>query len=174
MDGTNNNRRRPPRYAATGGQAASPCQRGRRSFRELCPPPLPPPPPALPMPTAAPLPIAPAVAVEETWSCHKCDRRNLISKARCSSCQAWRGGRRQGYGRHTSFLQNFLDPKREGGGGPWTCPCGNENRPTKVRCSACQKWKEGRRDDGAFEGRRRPRRGGGSTGAVDVRQVRER
>lgn len=27
----------------------------------------------------------------------------------------------------------------------WTCPCGSINKPNKVRCSKCQKWKNGKR-----------------------------
>lgn len=34
-----------------------------------------------------------------TWSCTKCGRANLETKARCSSCQGWKNGERQNMGR---------------------------------------------------------------------------
>ena len=228
MDGTNNNPRRPPRYAATGGITLP---AGTTIVPGVMPPPLPPPPPALPMPTAAPLPIAPAVAVEETWSCHKCDRRNLISKARCSSCQGtfvcvmcvsyflvfklafhFAKSSSQRNQTQTKYIQRnpkSLAWRQEGGlRPPQIIPPKFSRSETRGRRGAVdvsvrqrepphqgtmlrvpevegrtedaqQRGKDLRDvvvrsegDDGAFEGRRRPRRGGGSTGAVDVRQVR--
>ena len=44
-----------------------------------------------------------------TWECHKCGLPNDPSKKRCSSCQGWRGGSREGY----SFSAIYAARKRK-------------------------------------------------------------
>lgn len=35
-----------------------------------------------------------------TWQCHKCDRINLEKNKRCPSCSAWKGGKRNSFGKN--------------------------------------------------------------------------
>mmetsp|Transcript_26252 Transcript_26252/g.55408 ORF Transcript_26252/g.55408 Transcript_26252/m.55408 type:complete len:820 (+) Transcript_26252:1081-3540(+) len=100
--------------------------------------------------TTAPPPAAlPALlAEEEVWKCHKCQKDNLNAKARCGSCQAWRGGKRESYSKKrknnpliTTEASNLLAILESS----WTCPCGSINKAKKVRCTKCQKWRGGRR-----------------------------
>eukprot|EP00579_Thalassiosira_antarctica_P007728 CAMPEP_0201887198 /NCGR_PEP_ID=MMETSP0902-20130614/24357_1 /ASSEMBLY_ACC=CAM_ASM_000551 /TAXON_ID=420261 /ORGANISM="Thalassiosira antarctica, Strain CCMP982" /LENGTH=755 /DNA_ID=CAMNT_0048417057 /DNA_START=15 /DNA_END=2282 /DNA_ORIENTATION=+ len=111
----------PPRFAATGGITL----------------------PQRPvMPTIVAASYRPPVMLlveEEVWQCHKCKRDNLAGKARCGSCQAWKGGKREGFGKKAG-TQYTLVPQES-----WTCPCGNNNNAKKVRCTKCQKWRGGRR-----------------------------
>jgi len=78
---------------------------------------------------------------EGVWQCHKCSKENLAIKMRCGSCQAWKGGKREGYGkRKMTQITQYNIPQES-----WKCPCGNDNNPDKVRCTACQKWRGGKR-----------------------------
>eukprot|EP00804_Cyclotella_cryptica_P003348 CCRYP_012838-RA/>CCRYP_012838-RA protein AED:0.04 eAED:0.04 QI:194/1/1/1/1/1/4/108/663 len=36
-----------------------------------------------------------AQGIPDTWACHKCGNHNMASKARCSTCQGWKGGVRE-------------------------------------------------------------------------------
>jgi len=72
--------------------------------------------PSLAPVSAAPLlasaSVASALAAPEVgamWECHKCGLPNNPSKKRCSSCQGWRGGWREGY----SFLAIYTARKRK-------------------------------------------------------------
>mmetsp|Transcript_30098 Transcript_30098/g.62330 ORF Transcript_30098/g.62330 Transcript_30098/m.62330 type:complete len:743 (+) Transcript_30098:2-2230(+) len=87
----------------------------------------------------------PSTQGELEWVCDGCDHRNNWAKARCGSCQRWKGGKRTKTG---SNSQGIVIASAVGNqpNTPWNCAkCGNSNTAKKLRCSSCQSWKNGRR-----------------------------
>ncbi|KAL7511095.1 hypothetical protein ACHAXN_011440 [Cyclotella atomus] len=77
------------------------------------------------------------------WICHKCSAVN--HKSRCSVCQSWKGARRHNLPKRSSTMStdNHNKPAPVD---PWACDkCNHTNRKGQMRCSSCQRWKDGKR-----------------------------
>ncbi len=82
---------------------------------------------------------------EQEWLCDGCNHRNTWAKARCGSCQRWKGGTRANYGSKSQGIAVAPAVVNQPNM-PWHCvKCGNSNTARKLRCSSCQSWKNGRR-----------------------------
>ena len=86
------------------------------------------------------------------WTCHGCATSNLGKKARCSSCQKWKGGKRENLPWKTNPVIGMIGivpptiPPMAPVQLPWTCDaCSHPNNGTKARCGSCQRWKGGKR-----------------------------
>lgn len=76
---------------------------------------------------------------------------------------AWKGGKREAFHKKQTLFNNqhillpqaaqyanMLQQQQQQQSSssseePWKCPCGHQNKYNKLRCTSCQKWKNGRR-----------------------------
>lgn len=89
------------------------------------------------------------------WTCDGCGYANKSGKVRCGSCQHWKGGQRLNMRRtevtteakkdvdtDTDDTQPQMIYKIYTNNCPWQCiKCGSSNGAAKLRCRACQSWK---------------------------------
>lgn len=100
---------------------------------------------------AAPPPRAPEEPLPATapgrWACGGCHHLNDANKRRCGSCQRWKFGKRENMLKKNRLVVVPTAALPTPAGQHWLCGCGRANLPGKARCSACQRWKGGRRDN---------------------------
>lgn len=92
---------------------------------------------------------------DQTWSCSCGQTNNLASKSRCSTCQRWKGGKRENMKRkspkqeqcaHAVIPNVGLRATPNQPNTPWKCTrCGDDNGCKKLRCRTCQSWKNARK-----------------------------
>ena len=93
-----------------------------------------------------------------SWTCDGCGYANKSGKVRCGSCQHWKGGQRlnmraRAHTQVTVETETYVDRntadtqlqpiyKIHTSNSPWRCiKCNSSNEATKLRCKACQSYK---------------------------------
>lgn len=97
--------------------------------------------------------LPPMMDQEQNWSC-SCGQNNLASKLRCSSCQNWKGRKRENMKRKSPKQEECTPGAVVEGmvampnqpNMPWKCTrCGGDNGWKKLRCQTCQSWKNAKK-----------------------------